>query len=160
MNVDDIWNAIDEQRVRTADLLEQLTDDEWSRPSLCEGWTVRDVAAHLTLQQLTLGQAIRMALRHPGGVNTMIRASARSRAASSRLAGRLTPAPASTTRRATSGWSRPNGTATTGTPAATDRVTMPNPAWQTTAEATGSTWPCGTCRSTRTLPVDRTEELS
>jgi len=81
MDSDEVWDAIDDQRRRTADLLEQLSDDEWSHPSLCEGWTVRDVAAHLTLQQLTLGQAIRMALRHPGGVNTMIRASARSRAA-------------------------------------------------------------------------------
>ena len=60
MNVDDIWNTIDEQRARTADLLEQLTDDEWRRPSLCDGWTVRDVAAHLTLQQLTVVDFVRM----------------------------------------------------------------------------------------------------
>ncbi|APE09511.1 hypothetical protein BO226_10095 [Rhodococcus sp. 2G] len=80
MNVDDIWNTIDEQRARTADLLEQLTEDEWSRPSLCEGWTVRDVAAHLTLQQLTVVDLVRMALRHPGGVNTIIRESSRHRA--------------------------------------------------------------------------------
>jgi len=36
-------------------LLEQLSDEEWRQPSLCAGWTVRDVAAHLTLQQLGLG---------------------------------------------------------------------------------------------------------
>ncbi|EWT01715.1 hypothetical protein N865_07585 [Intrasporangium oryzae NRRL B-24470] len=48
---DTVWAAIDDQRRRTADLLEQLTDDQWRQPSLCEGWTVRDVAAHLTLQQ-------------------------------------------------------------------------------------------------------------
>jgi len=79
MNDDDVWAAIDSQRRRTANLLEQLSDEEWGHPSLCEGWTVRDVAAHLTLQQLDLGAAIRWAITHPsslGGVNRMIRRSA------------------------------------------------------------------------------------
>jgi hypothetical protein len=62
---------------------------------------------------------------------------------------RLTPAPASVTRRATSGWSRPNGTTASGTPAATDFCTMPIPPWQTTAAARSSTWRCATKRSTR-----------
>lgn len=52
MNKNQVWQAIDAQRLRVADLLEQLSEDEWRRPSLCAGWTVRDVAAHLTLQQL------------------------------------------------------------------------------------------------------------
>ena len=30
-------------------LLETLTPEEWATPSLCEGWTVRDVAAHLVV---------------------------------------------------------------------------------------------------------------
>jgi uncharacterized protein (TIGR03083 family) len=30
-------------------LLEGLTPEEWATPSLCEGWTVRDVAAHLVV---------------------------------------------------------------------------------------------------------------
>lgn len=55
MNEDEIWAAIDSARGRTADLLERLSDDEWAQPSLCDGWAVRDVAAHLTLQQLTVG---------------------------------------------------------------------------------------------------------
>lgn len=45
------------------DQLEQLSEQEWRQPSLCEGWTVRDVAAHLTLQQLG---AIAMTLRYRG----------------------------------------------------------------------------------------------
>ncbi|MBJ8339460.1 maleylpyruvate isomerase family mycothiol-dependent enzyme [Antrihabitans sp. YC3-6] len=77
----DVWAAIDVTRTRTADLLEQLSEDEWRRASLCEGWTVRDVAAHLTLQELTLGAAIATAFRHPGGVNRIIRESSRRRAA-------------------------------------------------------------------------------
>ncbi|MEE2034839.1 maleylpyruvate isomerase family mycothiol-dependent enzyme [Rhodococcus chondri] len=80
MNDDEIWAAIDDERRRTADLLGQLSDDEWAQPSLCAGWTVRDVAAHLTLQQLTVGDIIRMVLRHPGSLNSMISASARRRA--------------------------------------------------------------------------------
>ena len=38
--------AADERR-DLADLLEDLTPDEWAQPSLCSGWTVRDVVAHL-----------------------------------------------------------------------------------------------------------------
>ena len=38
--------------VGLAGLLADLSEREWRRPSLCDGWTVRDVAAHLTLQQL------------------------------------------------------------------------------------------------------------
>jgi uncharacterized protein (TIGR03083 family) len=48
---DAVWLAIDDQRARTADLLDRLTADQWQHPSLCGGWTVRHVAAHLTLQQ-------------------------------------------------------------------------------------------------------------
>ena len=46
-----VWGAIDDQRTRTADLLERLSTEQWDHPSLCQGWTVRHVAAHLTLQQ-------------------------------------------------------------------------------------------------------------
>jgi uncharacterized protein (TIGR03083 family) len=84
MDDDELWAAIDEQRLRTADLLDTLTVEEWDLPSLCEGWTVRDVAAHLTLQQITLGAALLGAVRHPGSMNHVIAASARERARLSR----------------------------------------------------------------------------
>ncbi len=80
MNDDQIWAAIDAHRLRTAALLEQLSDDEWVHPSLCDGWTVRDVAAHLTLQQLSLGDALLETVRRPGGMNRTIREWARRRA--------------------------------------------------------------------------------
>ncbi|MFF5987329.1 maleylpyruvate isomerase family mycothiol-dependent enzyme [Prauserella flavalba] len=35
------------QRLNLADFLEGLAPDDWAVPSLCAGWTVRDVAAHL-----------------------------------------------------------------------------------------------------------------
>jgi len=81
---DHIWSAIDGQRGRVADLLESLTDEQWQHPSLCEGWTVRDVGAHLTLQQMTLARAVRLVLRNPShalDVNRIIHESSRRQAA-------------------------------------------------------------------------------
>jgi uncharacterized protein (TIGR03083 family) len=80
MNDDEIWTAIDRHRLRTAELLESLSAHEWRQPSLCEGWTVRDVAAHLSMQQIGLGDAALMAIRHPGGTNQIIRESSRRQA--------------------------------------------------------------------------------
>ncbi|WP_422745805.1 maleylpyruvate isomerase family mycothiol-dependent enzyme [Mycobacterium sp. WMMD1722] len=45
---DEIWTHIDAQRAALADLLATLTADQWAAPSLCPGWAVRDVTAHLT----------------------------------------------------------------------------------------------------------------
>jgi uncharacterized protein (TIGR03083 family) len=81
MNDDEAWTAIDAQRIRTADLLETVASEEWDHRSLCDGWTVRDVAAHLTLQQVGLVEGLRIASRHPGSLNHMIREAARSKAA-------------------------------------------------------------------------------
>lgn len=35
-----------DERVDFADFLDGLTPEQWAAPSLCEGWSVRDVAAH------------------------------------------------------------------------------------------------------------------
>jgi len=67
MNRDDIWRAIDAQRLRVAALLDELDDDEWRRPSLCDGWTIHDVAVHMTLQQFGPGQV-------PSAIAAMARA--------------------------------------------------------------------------------------
>jgi uncharacterized protein (TIGR03083 family) len=45
-----------DQRRRTADLLSGLTSEQFRQPSLCAGWTVHDVAAHL-VTFLRFGQA-------------------------------------------------------------------------------------------------------
>ena len=42
------WAAVADERSTLADLLEGLADSEWAVHSLCPGWRVRDVAAHLT----------------------------------------------------------------------------------------------------------------
>lgn len=62
---DALWTAIDEQRTRTADLLVRLTDQQWDHPSLCQGWTVRHVAAHLTLQQQRVRDVVGFIARNP-----------------------------------------------------------------------------------------------
>lgn len=62
---DAVWLAIDDQRTRTADLLEQLTPEQWEHASLCPAWTVRHVAAHLTLQQQGYRDAAAFVARHP-----------------------------------------------------------------------------------------------
>jgi uncharacterized protein (TIGR03083 family) len=49
MDREESWQVIAEQRLGLALLLEGLSDAEWERPSLCVGWRVRDVAAHVAM---------------------------------------------------------------------------------------------------------------
>jgi uncharacterized protein (TIGR03083 family) len=81
MDEDEVWAAIDVERTRIADLLETLTPEEWERPSLCDGWRVRDVAAHLPMGQEGFVRVLLGALRHPGPINHVIRETARARGA-------------------------------------------------------------------------------
>lgn len=80
--LDAVWAGIDDQRARTAALLEGLGAGQWDHPSLCDGWTVRHVAAHLTLQRQRPSEAVGLVLRHPRllrhpALNAFIRESAR-----------------------------------------------------------------------------------
>jgi uncharacterized protein (TIGR03083 family) len=43
-----IWSTIHAERLALADDLASLPAQRWDTPSLCPGWTVRDVLAHLT----------------------------------------------------------------------------------------------------------------
>jgi uncharacterized protein (TIGR03083 family) len=69
---DEVWRAIDEERVSLAGLLDSLGDQEWETPSLCAGWRVRDVAAHLTLAQMGPLPSVVAAVRARGNFNRMI----------------------------------------------------------------------------------------
>lgn len=80
MDDDEVWAAVDERRLQVVDLLEGLSEPEWRQPSLCAGWTVRDVAAHLNLQQVGVLAGLGMFARSPGGMNHVIQAAARRRA--------------------------------------------------------------------------------
>jgi len=44
----DVWPTIHGERKALAADLDGITDHEWDTPSLCDGWTVRDVLAHMT----------------------------------------------------------------------------------------------------------------
>lgn len=49
METNRIWQAVTDGRRSLADLLETLDETQWDEPSLCTGWRVRDVAAHVTM---------------------------------------------------------------------------------------------------------------
>jgi uncharacterized protein (TIGR03083 family) len=102
MNEDESWTVIADQRRLVADLLDGLTEAEWNHPSLCAGWRVRDVAAHVALAPqppgpLTMAaEAIRaggrfhrlnhdMAVRHADRHGTDLVAELRQHAGSRRL---------------------------------------------------------------------------
>jgi uncharacterized protein (TIGR03083 family) len=44
----DVWPTIHGERKALAADLSSLSDAQWDTPSLCDGWTVRDVLAHMT----------------------------------------------------------------------------------------------------------------
>ncbi|MEV6304712.1 maleylpyruvate isomerase family mycothiol-dependent enzyme [Actinoplanes sp. NPDC051861] len=77
----DPWPEIHRQRLAVAGLLDDLDSAEWSQPSLCAGWTVHDVAAHLTLQMLRLRDVPGMLRHWRGGMQATIAETARLRAA-------------------------------------------------------------------------------
>jgi uncharacterized protein (TIGR03083 family) len=78
MERSDVWAAIDDHRRALVHMLEDLSEEEWRRPSLCDGWTVREVAAHLALQNATWAMLPRMTidLVRRGGMNGAIHAMA------------------------------------------------------------------------------------
>lgn len=57
------WGAVAVLRTELADQLATVPDDTWDTPSLCGGWRVRDVVAHMTLPE-----------RFSGGLGTLVRA--------------------------------------------------------------------------------------
>ena len=71
IETDALWAGIDDQRASTAALLEGLTPEQWEHPSLCDGWTVRHVAAHLTMQQQRVRDAVGFIGRHPRILRSM-----------------------------------------------------------------------------------------
>ena len=72
MNTDEIWRCVDDQRIELAGLLEGLDAEQWMAPSLCDGWRVRDVAAHLTHSHMHPVQAIVEAVKSGFRFDAMI----------------------------------------------------------------------------------------
>lgn len=83
--------AVDEavcaERLRLAGFVADLTDEQWATPSLCSGWTVRDVVAHLTTTTRTsVPRLLRAAVRARGSFDRVVVDLAAERAAVSTAA--------------------------------------------------------------------------
>ncbi len=79
-----VWEHIDHERQYLRDLLAGLDPDQWEHPSLCTGWRVREVAAHVVSSPATSpGQAALALLRAKGNLNKMIDTMAHEAAAAS-----------------------------------------------------------------------------
>lgn len=53
------WQLISVERERVADFLHGLAEQDWKQPSLCPGWTVRDVVAHIvSTAEMTPGKFV------------------------------------------------------------------------------------------------------
>lgn len=50
----DVWSEVAAERAELVGLLEGLSDDEWDASTLCEGWSVRHVVAHLTPSNISV----------------------------------------------------------------------------------------------------------
>jgi uncharacterized protein (TIGR03083 family) len=73
---DTIWRNIDEQRGRLADLLDTLEPQQWATPSLCAGWTVREVAIHITQGHASIGEMLPAAIKSGFRFDAMVRRAA------------------------------------------------------------------------------------
>jgi uncharacterized protein (TIGR03083 family) len=67
MDTSEVWRTIHTERSALADLLEALAPEEWDRPSLCRGWRVRDVAAHVISSPQANLVSMTMAALRAGG---------------------------------------------------------------------------------------------
>lgn len=82
MRPDEILTWVTAERLGFADFLESLDEPEWRAESLCSGWTVHDVAAHMTMStRTTLPIMIKGMIRARGDWNRMEADMARERAA-------------------------------------------------------------------------------
>lgn len=78
MDRDEVWRTVDSERAALASLLVTLDDGAWATPSLCAGWTVRDVAAHvISSPQATPADVVRSLVRARGDFDRAIAAEAR-----------------------------------------------------------------------------------
>ena len=83
MEKSEIWRHVHAERAALAATLAELPAADWERESLCTGWTVHDVAAHVISTPQTGWSAVAaMSARNLGrGYNTMIYREVKRRAA-------------------------------------------------------------------------------
>ncbi|WP_433323223.1 maleylpyruvate isomerase family mycothiol-dependent enzyme [Spirillospora sp. CA-294931] len=82
MEFQQILSWTEAERLDLADFLDTLDEHEWGVDSLCAGWTVHDVLAHLTLSTRTgLPAFVKGVIRARGSLDRMEADAARRRAA-------------------------------------------------------------------------------
>lgn len=81
MNDDELFSETVAQRTALVAVLDGLAEEDWDKPSLCEGWRIREVLAHTTMPCRHSGRAVLAA---------MVRARGRFDVAADRLARRDT----------------------------------------------------------------------
>ncbi|SCG75596.1 maleylpyruvate isomerase family mycothiol-dependent enzyme [Micromonospora coxensis] len=87
MGEDELRAAVAAERREQAALLAALRPEQWDAPTLCDGWRVREVVAHITMPfRASLGRTLVELVRAGGSVNRMADRCAR------RDAARLSPA--------------------------------------------------------------------
>lgn len=74
MDKAEVWRHIHAERAALAATLADLPPEDWSHATLCTGWTVHDVAAHvIATPQIGWGEIAVMSVRNLGrGYNSMI----------------------------------------------------------------------------------------
>ncbi|MFC9894399.1 maleylpyruvate isomerase family mycothiol-dependent enzyme [Nocardia sp. NPDC127579] len=74
MSDEHVWDAVAAERRSLVRLLEDLPESCWDHPSLCDGWRVRDVVAHVVLSaDASLGWIVRELIRAYGSLDRAIR---------------------------------------------------------------------------------------
>ncbi|WP_116451651.1 maleylpyruvate isomerase family mycothiol-dependent enzyme [Blastococcus litoris] len=75
MDHEEKWSVIAGQRRALAELLADLADEEWERPSLCDRWRIKDVVAHVALTPQSPGmvRVVALGLRAGGSFDAVNR---------------------------------------------------------------------------------------
>ncbi|MEV5835666.1 maleylpyruvate isomerase family mycothiol-dependent enzyme [Nocardia sp. NPDC052112] len=72
--MDQIWRAVAAERASLVELLEPLSEADWDHPSLCAGWRVRDIVAHVVLSaRVRIGWILINVIRARGNLDRAIR---------------------------------------------------------------------------------------
>ncbi|WP_405942028.1 maleylpyruvate isomerase family mycothiol-dependent enzyme [Streptomyces sp. NBC_00207] len=72
MPASDVRAAIAAERRELAAMLDGLSAEEWDAPTLCAGWRVREVAAHMTMGfRYSLSKTVRELIRARGSLHRM-----------------------------------------------------------------------------------------
>lgn len=74
----DVREVVAAERRELADLLAGLRDEDWGSPSLCDGWRVREVVAHLTMPfRYSVARVLLGLVRNRGDFNKLADRAAR-----------------------------------------------------------------------------------